>query len=76
LLTIDQLADLQVKSQLPFGLVSVADISCDIEGSVEFLTQSSTIDRPFYIYDVNNRTTSWDLGTDSALLIRVMIHSA
>ena len=29
----------------------VADISCDINGSIEFLHRSTTIDKPFYQYD-------------------------
>ncbi|KJE91831.1 monofunctional lysine-ketoglutarate reductase 2, variant 1 [Capsaspora owczarzaki ATCC 30864] len=33
------------------GLLAVSDISCDIDGSVQFLSRTSTIDRPFYVYD-------------------------
>lgn len=32
-------------------LLSIADISCDINGSIEFMTKSSTIDDPFYYYN-------------------------
>jgi alpha-aminoadipic semialdehyde synthase len=32
-------------------LMCIADISCDIEGSIEFMTHASTIDHPFYYYD-------------------------
>lgn len=32
-------------------IVSIADISCDIHGSIEATTHASTIDEPFYIYD-------------------------
>lgn len=38
---------------IPFvkRLMVVSDISCDIGGSIEFLTRSTTIDRPCYQYD-------------------------
>jgi len=31
-------------------LLAVSDISCDVEGSLEFLTQSTLIERPYYNY--------------------------
>jgi alpha-aminoadipic semialdehyde synthase len=36
-------------------LIGVADISCDVEGSVEFLKKTTTIDNPLFLYDVKNR---------------------
>jgi alpha-aminoadipic semialdehyde synthase len=36
---------------LPFRLLVVSDISCDVNGSIEFLERSTTIDRPFFTYD-------------------------
>eukprot|EP00824_Muranothrix_gubernata_P000055 TRINITY_DN1003_c0_g1_i1.p1 TRINITY_DN1003_c0_g1~~TRINITY_DN1003_c0_g1_i1.p1 ORF type:complete len:816 (-),score=188.08 TRINITY_DN1003_c0_g1_i1:154-2601(-) len=32
-------------------LLAVADISCDIQGSLEFMRKASTIDKPTYVYD-------------------------
>jgi alpha-aminoadipic semialdehyde synthase len=32
-------------------LLVVADISCDVNGSIEFLERSTTIDKPFFQYD-------------------------
>lgn len=32
-------------------LYSVADISCDIDGGIEFTTKATTIDKPFYYFD-------------------------
>ena len=32
-------------------LLTISDISCDIEGSIEFMNKASTIDEPFYYYD-------------------------
>jgi alpha-aminoadipic semialdehyde synthase len=36
---------------VPFRLMVVSDISCDVNGSIEFLERSTTIDRPCYQYD-------------------------
>ena len=32
-------------------LLTLADVSCDINGSFEFLSEASTIDYPYYMYD-------------------------
>lgn len=44
---------LLTKSQLGSltKLMAIADISCDIEGSIEFMNKASTIDDPFYYYN-------------------------
>ncbi|TPX69014.1 hypothetical protein SpCBS45565_g02736 [Spizellomyces sp. 'palustris'] len=34
-----------------FRMLTVADVSCDINGSLEFMSHSSTIDNPFFMYD-------------------------
>ncbi|KAI9017090.1 Saccharopine dehydrogenase-domain-containing protein [Gaertneriomyces semiglobifer] len=34
-----------------FGMLTIADVSCDIGGSLEFMDRSSTIDNPFFMYD-------------------------
>lgn len=36
---------------LPHRLIAISDISCDPGGSLEFMTQITTIDKPFYVYD-------------------------
>lgn len=33
------------------GLVAIADISCDIDGGIEFTSKATTIDEPFMYYD-------------------------
>jgi len=33
-------------------LLAVADLTCDVDGAVEALTRTSTIDEPFYMHDV------------------------
>lgn len=49
LLTKEQMKTIQLKDQSK--LLTIADISCDIEGSIEFMNKASTIDEPFYYYD-------------------------
>lgn len=35
-------------------LYAIADISCDINGGVEFTSKATTIDKPFFYYDTIN----------------------
>ncbi|XP_035012716.2 alpha-aminoadipic semialdehyde synthase, mitochondrial isoform X2 [Hippoglossus stenolepis] len=39
--------------QLPHKLLAICDISADLGGSIEFMTECTTIDRPFCIYDAD-----------------------
>eukprot|EP01102_Stenamoeba_stenopodia_P004560 TRINITY_DN1485_c0_g2_i1.p1 TRINITY_DN1485_c0_g2~~TRINITY_DN1485_c0_g2_i1.p1 ORF type:complete len:688 (+),score=115.66 TRINITY_DN1485_c0_g2_i1:3-2066(+) len=54
LVTTDQLESLHHRKNL--RLIGVADISCDLEGSVEFLKKTTTIDHPLFLYDIKKRT--------------------
>ena len=58
LLTKEQMKQTQSKYQN--RLLTIADISCDIEGSIEFMNKASTIDEPFYYYDTINDSYSND----------------
>ncbi|ORY48201.1 hypothetical protein BCR33DRAFT_757622 [Rhizoclosmatium globosum] len=49
LLTKEQAKELAVQGRL--RLLQLADISCDIGGSFEFMSHSTTIDSPFFTYD-------------------------
>ena len=49
LLTKEQMKVIQ--SNESSKLLSIADISCDIDGSMEFMGKASTIDEPFYYYN-------------------------
>lgn len=49
LLTNEQIKTIQLNENS--RLLSIADISCDIEGSIEFMGKASTIDEPFYYYN-------------------------
>lgn len=48
----------QLKSEKECKLLSIADISCDIDGSIEFMNKASTIDEPFYYYNILNEYKS------------------
>jgi alpha-aminoadipic semialdehyde synthase len=54
ILTAAQIAQLQSENKL--RLVSISDISCDINGSLEFMDRASTIDQPFFFYDPANKS--------------------
>ncbi|KAK6036678.1 hypothetical protein COOONC_25817 [Cooperia oncophora] len=43
---------------LPHRLVAICDISADPGGSIEFMTECTTIDKPFMIYDADFHTSS------------------
>ncbi|KAJ3014576.1 hypothetical protein HKX48_005081 [Thoreauomyces humboldtii] len=49
LLTNDQATKLANEDRL--NILSIADVSCDINGSLEFMGRSSTIDNPYFMYD-------------------------
>lgn len=49
LITKEQMKELQLNNQSM--LISIADITCDLEGSIEFMKKASTVDDPFYYYD-------------------------
>ena len=48
LITCEQMRDLQNNNS---RLISIADISADPYGSIEFTRTCTTIDRPFLVYD-------------------------
>ncbi|PVU91915.1 hypothetical protein BB559_003931 [Furculomyces boomerangus] len=48
--------EIQENPLCKYRMVSVADISCDIDGSIEFTNKSSAIESPFFYYDgIKNR---------------------
>ncbi|POM62970.1 Alpha-aminoadipic semialdehyde synthase [Phytophthora palmivora] len=50
LVTREQIRELRASDN--YKLLGIADISCDIGGSVEFLERATEIERPFALYDV------------------------
>ena len=71
-LTKQQLKDIR-EGQGNKKLIAISDISCDIEGSVEFLTKSSYIEAPFYMYDPIDDVTSDSLDGPGILMCGVDI---
>ncbi|RHY35266.1 hypothetical protein DYB32_000236 [Aphanomyces invadans] len=61
LITKDQMDDLARQAGGDPKLQGVADISCDLGGSVEFLDRSTTIEDPFFLYDIKSRTSKSSL---------------
>lgn len=58
LLTIDQLHDIFVQKKRPspnpgkhIQFMGIADITCDLKGSIECVNTHTTIDQPFFMYD-------------------------
>ena len=43
---------------IAFRLIAIADISCDINGSIEFLDKATSIDHPFFHYNPLNGIVS------------------
>ncbi|GLD99985.1 hypothetical protein PINS_up008713 [Pythium insidiosum] len=71
LLTRQQIAELRASGN--HKLVGIADISCDIGGSMEFLEYSTEIERPFALYDVKEGKMRDELDGDGVLMMSVDI---
>jgi alpha-aminoadipic semialdehyde synthase len=72
LLTLEQLAELRASGNS--RLLAVADLTCDVGGAVESLVRSSTIDAPYYVYDVEARAERTDgLDGNGVLMMGVDI---
>ncbi|VDM51969.1 unnamed protein product [Angiostrongylus costaricensis] len=54
---------------LPHRLVAICDISADPGGSIEFMTECTTIDKPFMIYDADFHTSSDSFDSPSGCLL-------
>ena len=56
-----------------FGVIRlavVADISCDVHGSMEFLERTTTMEKPFYQYDpLAGREVSSEIGTSGIAVL-------
>ncbi|KAI8352990.1 Saccharopine dehydrogenase-domain-containing protein [Mortierella sp. GBAus27b] len=51
LMTVEQLRAIQSNPDCQFRMLSIADISCDINGSFEFMSRATPIEDPFFYYD-------------------------
>ncbi|KAJ2436212.1 hypothetical protein IWW41_000379 [Coemansia sp. RSA 2522] len=61
LMTTKDLADIQRRRELKSRMLAIADISCDIGGSLEFMSHASTIDSPFFYVDAVNGVEHKDI---------------
>ncbi|RIA90080.1 Saccharopine dehydrogenase-domain-containing protein [Glomus cerebriforme] len=69
LVTNKQLRAIQADPSNKNRLLAIADISCDINGPLEFLSHSTTIDDPFYYVDaVNNKEHKNDEGKGTQIM--------
>jgi alpha-aminoadipic semialdehyde synthase len=73
LLTRNQLEQIYISQQTNPKLIGIADISCDIEGSMEFLEYATDIERPFALYDPVKKTMKEDLDGDGIMIMSVDI---
>lgn len=67
MITNQQLKNLVEKNES--RLLAVADISCDPQGSLEFLTKTTSIDSPLFVYDPRSRETH-DVHSDKDYMYR------
>jgi len=56
LITSEQIRELALSKNL--RLMGICDITCDLEGSIEFLKFFTTIDEPFFLYNPSTGETS------------------
>ncbi|KAI3382293.1 hypothetical protein SNEBB_011387 [Seison nebaliae] len=54
---------------LPHRLLAICDISADPGGSIEFMTECTTIDKPFSMYDINGDCNHSDQFGGSGVLV-------
>eukprot|EP01027_Heterolobosea_sp_BB2_P017625 GEZU01024957.1.p1 GENE.GEZU01024957.1~~GEZU01024957.1.p1 ORF type:complete len:690 (+),score=250.39 GEZU01024957.1:1132-3201(+) len=69
LVTIKQARKLRAEKRLP--LVAVGDISCDPNGSIEFLVTSTEIDDPVYLYDLKTGKITYGTVGEGILMMGV-----
>jgi alpha-aminoadipic semialdehyde synthase len=53
------------------NLRAVADISCDIEGSVEFLSRPTSIENPFYMFNPEKNDITANVTSNGVLMLGV-----
>jgi alpha-aminoadipic semialdehyde synthase len=68
LMSNEDLLALRSRHQHPLGFLGASDITCDIQGSLEFLTHSTQIDNPFFVYDPETGHTSPNLEAPGVLM--------
>ncbi|TMW55077.1 hypothetical protein Poli38472_013839 [Pythium oligandrum] len=71
LMTRQQLEELRASGNKK--LIGIADISCDIGGSMEFLEYATEIERPFALYDLETKKMKDELDGDGVMMMSVDI---
>ncbi|KAI6211451.1 Alanine dehydrogenase PNT and Saccharopine dehydrogenase domain containing protein [Aphelenchoides besseyi] len=61
--------DLPGCPSLPHRLIAICDISADPNGSIEFMTECTTIDKPFVMYDADFNMSYESFHTPSGCLV-------
>ncbi|KAJ3144448.1 hypothetical protein HDU89_008226 [Geranomyces variabilis] len=61
----------QLAKENRFRMLSIADISCDIGGSLEFMSHSTTIDDPFYMYDAVKQSNHDDMEANGVQIMSI-----
>ncbi|XP_065176515.1 alpha-aminoadipic semialdehyde synthase, mitochondrial-like [Sycon ciliatum] len=56
---------------MPSRLLAIGDISCDLGGSIEFITRSTTLDNMFEIYDAESDNYTTDFSSDGILYMSI-----
>lgn len=51
--------------------MTMADVSCDINGSFEFMSKSSTIDDPYFMYDPATNTNHDNLESNGIQIMSI-----
>ncbi|OQV24242.1 Alpha-aminoadipic semialdehyde synthase, mitochondrial [Hypsibius exemplaris] len=57
--------------QLPHRLLAICDISADPGGSIEFMSECTTIDKPFCLYDANQHTNTESFAGPGVLVCSI-----
>ena len=67
IVTTKQLEDLIARGES--RMLAVGDISCDLRGSVEFLTEFTSIEQPFYLYDAKAALVHHNLDDQGVMIM-------
>uniref|UniRef100_A0A2C9K105 Saccharopine dehydrogenase (NAD(+), L-lysine-forming) n=1 Tax=Biomphalaria glabrata TaxID=6526 RepID=A0A2C9K105_BIOGL len=56
---------------LPHRLLAICDISADPRGSIEFMRECTTIDKPFCLYDARKNINTYSFAGDGVLICSI-----
>eukprot|EP00835_Amoeboradix_gromovi_P001912 NODE_98_length_21025_cov_0.475055.p1 type:complete len:744 gc:universal NODE_98_length_21025_cov_0.475055:7752-5521(-) len=73
LVTLNQAQQLYANWKMNNKMLTLVDITCDPLGSLEFMPRASTIDDPYFIYDVDTKTEHRQLDSEGVMISSVDI---